>query len=84
MGGEMPADAGGVAVTGRQGCCAGWAKPCTYHEGFLDGVAETQLKVDEMADCARRALRNHEHISGEPDPGCSWCRLRELAEEAQR
>lgn len=21
----------------RAGCCAGWPKPCSYHEGFLDG-----------------------------------------------
>jgi len=21
----------------RDGCCAGWPKPCPYHEGWLDG-----------------------------------------------
>jgi hypothetical protein len=28
---------GTVGTTTREGCCAGWPKPCSYHEGWLDG-----------------------------------------------
>jgi len=31
--GRLPA-----AASAKDGCCADWPKPCTYHEGFADGI----------------------------------------------
>ena len=30
----------------RQGCCADWPKPCSYHEGWLDGHEAKEYEDD--------------------------------------
>lgn len=30
----------------RDGCCATWPKPCSYHEGYADAWAERQAVLD--------------------------------------
>lgn len=35
-----------VAIS-RLGCCAGWPKPCSYHEGYRDAYESVQPKYEE-------------------------------------
>lgn len=38
----------------RDGCCADWPKPCTYHEGFADGieaVLRARTRLADEGDC---------------------------------
>jgi hypothetical protein len=34
----------------RRGCCISWPKPCTYHEGWLDGTHHTLAAVSRRED----------------------------------
>jgi hypothetical protein len=31
-------------VKSREGCCETWPKPCTYHEGYLDGQDDASFE----------------------------------------
>lgn len=46
----------------REGCCGTWPKPCTYHEGFADGL---ECGLPELLPCptcggTKEALIRHE------------------------
>ena len=54
----------------REGCCQSWPKPCSYHEGWLDGweaAAGTTGDVCDPWPCANcAALEDHlEAVSSE-------------------
>lgn len=34
----------------RLGCCAGWPKPCPYHEGYSDAYDVLQAEVTRLKD----------------------------------
>jgi hypothetical protein len=36
----------------REGCCADWPKPCSYHEGYADGWEAAKLEDNPPASAA--------------------------------
>jgi hypothetical protein len=37
-----------MAIPDRTGCCAEWTKPCSYHEGWIDGVGMVGVVLAEV------------------------------------
>ena len=41
----------------RMGCCAGWPKPCSYHEGYRDAYESQQDEVETLRRSLLEAVR---------------------------
>lgn len=41
-------DAKGAFSDVRAGCCDTWPKPCTYHEGFIDGHMARDDEIERL------------------------------------
>lgn len=52
----------------RTGCCAGWPKPCTYHEGWED-AAELLLELAQRMESAHRELLSRSVVASQAECG---------------
>lgn len=51
----------------RLGCCAGWPKPCRYHEGYADAIAaaeqreaELRAEIERLNKALRQIAESHQ------------------------
>lgn len=45
----------------REGCCADWPKPCSYHEGYADASDKWEAMHREMEAIARTNYEDKAH-----------------------